>query len=77
MTKEAKVSAYEKRAIEVKKNLTKALDVPCPICGHLTVLADLARELSIDKASLWRFVHTRVVVMEPSLKKIEKWLEGR
>jgi len=77
MAKIEELSPEEKRAAVIKKQFQKELDTPCGECGKLLVLAQLAQELDIDKAALWRFVNTHVVLLEPSLVKIERWVKAR
>lgn len=77
MAKQDDRTPEEKRAFALKKRFQKELDTACGECGKHPVISQLAQELEIDKAALWRFANTNVILMEPSLKKIERWVDQR
>lgn len=63
--------------LALKKSLAKLFKShPCPTCGKLITMTDVAEACQLDKGGFWRFLRKKDATMMPSnLRKIEKFVE--
>lgn len=62
---------------KVRRRLEHYLLTPCPRCDHRASLTGVARECSIDKGNLWRFVWKDKPIVWSSLLYLDTFLEGK